>query len=227
PKINGFANVHAEGNSIIRTTTPDVNFGTLSYQSTVILDGGGNRFQPAVFGSLTIRGTNYKSPTNGATIVVRNVLKIEPNAGLQNSGQNNAEFVVLGTFDMQSTTLPAVNRAFPIRFGGTNPVLNLSVPRVRFESITVLNDVTLSVLPMGTRVVEIDSDDEKGHLTIEDRGKLKLNGNQLDLRNIVAINPNNETGTIDLGGSSFTLDSDDDGIFNLYPERGNDTFTSI
>lgn len=224
---DGFTNLNAEGNSTIRITAPDVLLGSLSSQSTVIMEGGSYRFQPAIFGNLTIRGTGNKSPANGATIYVRNVLKVEPNVLLQNSGQNNAEYVVMGTFDMQSTTLPTATRAFPIRFGGTNPVLNLSVPRVRFESITVQNDITLSVLPMGARVVEIDSDDGKGHLTIEDRGKLKLNGNQLDLRNIVAINPNNETGTIDLGGSSFTLDSDEDGIFNLYPERGNHTFTSF
>ena len=224
----GFTNMHAENNSTVRVTVDNATLGTLASESTVIMDGSaGYRFPTAIYGNLIFRGTAPWQPQNGASIVVLNELKVEPNVLLQNSGNNSAEFVVLGKFDMQSSSLPAVNRAFPIRFGGTNPVLNINAARVRFKSLTVQNDVVLSVLSPGSRVVEINSQNGDGHLTIENLGKLQLNGNQLDLKNTKGINPNNETGVIDFGGTSASLHPDVSGIFNLYPERGNHTFTTF
>jgi poly(3-hydroxybutyrate) depolymerase len=218
-----FTNVVAESGSTIRIQAGPVVLSRLSPESTVIIESAANINIPvATYGTLILRGTGQRTFGNNALVTVIKKLTIQPGTNLLNNIQHSGQILVLGDAEIQGTGTFSSARPVPLRFGGdADHELRLGPSTTVLKGLQVHANGTLTILPENADgTLEISSSEVDDNLILHQNSTLKLNGVNLTLRNKVALNPDNQNGSVEVGNAKLVFATSTTRQSHLYPRRG-------
>jgi predicted esterase len=225
--------VEGKGKVTITGSGSVATFTSASRTSHVIYGTGATSIPGAniSFGHLTLKGGGQKNHAGGVTFV-RGNLTVEAGTDLRNNGINGSSaFNVTGNVTIGTvSSLPYTLRFFE---GYGNQYLTLPGSHA-FRIMSVEGGGTASVLAPAGTTITIGSGTGGGQLDIHTNSLLKLNGHNLTLLNLAALNVTSgggiaRTGTIELDNSVLTISSTTatTTTLNLYPAKGKNNLKSL